>query len=169
VRRLRDRADVRGVIRVGALAWREAYDDVLSAAALDRVRPDPPAEVVRKRSETLRGERGETLVAEVDGAVRGYAFFRWGDGTKDFVGDDEAGLKELYVEPDYWGRGIGTSLLEGGLELLPESTRRVKLEALAGNDIGCGFYESRGFERVDAAEWEVDGESYRTIVYERAL
>jgi len=81
------------------------------------------------------------LVAELDGAVRNSASFRW-EETRPFVGPDEAGLKEIYVRPDYWGEGIGSGLLERGLELLPGDVEALTLDVLAENEVGRSFYST---------------------------
>lgn len=44
------------------------------------------------------------------------------------------------VHPDWWNQGIGTALLERGLELLPGSIDTVRLEMVAGNEIGQRLY-----------------------------
>lgn len=170
IRALRGPEDVRGLIRVHGRAWREAYRDILPESVLAQVVVHPMDEQVRERYEDLREDRdGVLLAVDEAGTARGYAYFRWGEETKPFVGPDEAGLKEIYLDPDYWGRGIGTRLLECGIERLPETVRRLKLETFAANDVGRGFYEARGFERVAENEVEIGGDTYPTIVYERAL
>jgi len=100
-----------------------------------------------------------------DQAVRGDIYLRWGDETKAFVNEEEAGLKEIYTHPDYWGEGIGTSLLQHGLDLLPDSISAVKLEMLSGNTVGQRFYEARGFERTGSSEFEIGDEAYPTDIY----
>jgi len=92
-----------------------------------------------------------------------------GGGTKEFVGPKEAGLKEIYVDPEVWGQGVGTALLERGLEVLPEHVEAVTLEMLAGNDVGAGFYEARGFEKTGASEAEIGDATYRTVIYSLEL
>ncbi|WP_241658359.1 N-acetyltransferase [Halorubrum sp. BOL3-1] len=103
-------------------------------------------------------ETGTEAAAEAD-AVTGFVDVRWGEETtKPFVGRGEAGVKAVYVRPDRWGRGIGTAPLERGLDALPDRVDTVRLEALAENDVGAGFYEARGFERTDAIERDIAGE-----------
>lgn len=167
VRRLERREDVAEAIRVNNEAWRAAYDDLLPEEVVRELTGDPSEEMVDSLFERRREHRDGFLVAEDDGGVvRGYAYFRWGDDeTKEFVGPDEAGLKEIYVEPDYWGRGIGATLLERGLEILPDDTTALKLEMLSGNRVGERFYEARGFERTGTAEEEIGGDVYRTDIY----
>ncbi|WP_341850627.1 GNAT family N-acetyltransferase [Natronococcus wangiae] len=87
---------------------------------------DPSEERLRERTDRLRDDRDGIFLAGIDGTVRGYSYFRWGEETKSFVGEDEAGLKEIYVDPDYWGEGIGTALLERGLDGLPDGVERVR-------------------------------------------
>lgn len=164
VRPIQRTDDVRGVLRVNALAWRTAYDGLLPDAVLARQDPDPTDEQVRDRAAALRGDRALVLVAD-DGRVRGYSHFRWGPETKSFVGESEAGLTAIYVAPDCWGEGVATALLERGLEGLPASIDRVRLEALEGNDVGRRFYEARGFDRAGTSEFEIAGEAYPTAIY----
>ena len=95
---------------------------------------------------------------------------RWGaENTKSFVGPDEADLKAIYVHPDWWGEGVGTALLDRGLDALPDRVETVRLEAFADNDVGARFYEVRGFERVETSETEIAGETYPVAIYAREV
>ncbi|WP_265111058.1 GNAT family N-acetyltransferase [Halosolutus halophilus] len=167
VRHIEAQGDVRGLIRVHGLAWREAYEGFLPAEVLQKQTITPTAEEVQRWQDELREHREGVLVAVDDeGVVRGFADVRWGDAeTKAFVGTDEAGLKAIYVEPGWWNRGIGTALLERGLEVLPESVDAVRLEMFAENGIADRFYEAKGFERTDTGEYEIAGRSYPTNIY----
>ncbi|NHX35982.1 MULTISPECIES: GNAT family N-acetyltransferase [Halolamina] len=167
VRRIERQADVGGIIRVHGSAWREAYDGLLPPEILQDQTITPTEEDVQQWQEALReNQEGVLVAADDEGVVRGFVDVRWGDSeTKEFVGDDEAGLKAIYVDPDWWGEGTGTALLERGLEILPESIDTVRLETFAENDIASQFYESKGFERTDVGEYDIAGRSYSTIVY----
>lgn len=167
VRPLESRADVRGVIRVHGLAWRDAYDGLLPAEVLQGQSVDPSDDEVDQWFETLRENPGGVLVAvDASETVRGFADVRWGaSATKAFVGPNEGELKAIYVDPDCWGRGIGTALLEDGIEVLPDSIERLRLEVLSDNDIGKRFYEARRFEKTDTSSYELGGDSYPTCIY----
>ncbi|SNR64963.1 GNAT family N-acetyltransferase [Halorubrum vacuolatum] len=167
VRRLGGREDTAGIIRVQGLAWREAYADLLPTEIIQQQTVDPSEEEIRQWHDWLRENRDGILVAVDDEeAVRGFADFRWGDAeTKEFVGDEEAGLKAIYVHPDYWGSGIGTALLERGMESLPDDVDAVRLEMLSGNEVGHQFYQARGFERTDTTTHEIGGTQYPTDIY----
>lgn len=167
VRHLDGKAEVRDLIRVHGLAWREAYEGLLPSEVLEDLTVDPTADEVRQWQEGLReNEEGVLVAVDDDGTVRGFVDMRWGDEeTKAFVGEREAGLKAIHVHPDWWNQGIGTALLERGLDLLPDSIEAVRLEMFAGNDVGQRFYEAKGFERADTGTYEIDGRSYETVIY----
>lgn len=173
VRPLRDEADARELTVAHGRAWQAAYEGLLPEAVIQQVAVDDPGEA-RVRSEYDRlSDYGEdrVLVAEDDdGTIRGYAVFRWGENdTKATIRDGEAELKELYVDPDTWGEGFGTALLEAGISRLPDTVDSLALEALEGNEVAAGFYEARGFEPDGTAAFEVDGERYPTRVYRRPV
>ncbi|MFC7071639.1 GNAT family N-acetyltransferase [Halovenus rubra] len=114
----------------------------------------------------IEANREGVLVAVVDGAVRGFVDIRWGDAeTKAFVNESEADLKAIYVEPEYWGEGIGTKLLERGLALLPDLTEAVRLDVFAKNERARQFYESHGFEQTDRSEHEIAEQSFPVAIY----
>ncbi len=165
-------ADVSGIIRVHGLGWREAYEGILPESVLRAQTVDPTVADVERWADGLGGERAAVLVAVDDEwgsgaeAVGGFIDVRWGDGnTKSFVGENEAGLRAIYVDPERWGEGIGTALLDRACETLPDRIDAVRLEALSDNEIGRRFYEARGFDHTDTADREIAGEAYRTAIY----
>lgn len=161
--------ELRAVVLVNRRAWLEAYDEVLPESVLADVAARPTEEELDARVASMRADRGNLLVAVDEGAVVGYANVRWRDDrTKEFVGRDEAGLKELYVDPDHWSAGVGTALLEAAVDLADDATA-LRLEVLESNDVGRRFYEARGFERTGSDEFEVEGERLPTVVYALAL
>lgn len=171
-----NRAEARGVCLVNAAAWRAAYEGLLPGVALPGPSFDPSAERVREILATARALDGVILAARDPGTgngsadtdVLGFAEFRWGeDDVKEFVGDREAELRAIYVHPDCWGQGLGSRLLAAGTDRMPESVSALVLETLAGNDDAVEFYRARGFERDGTSSFEVEGESYPTVVFRR--
>jgi ribosomal protein S18 acetylase RimI-like enzyme len=161
--------EIRGLIRTHGLSWRAAYDDILPDAVLDEMTVEPTSEDVTEWADGLDREAATVFVA-VDEVVCGFVDVRWGEeNTKPFVGSDEAGVRAIYVRPDRWGNGVGTALLDRGLDALPDRVETVRLEAFADNDIGARFYEARGFDRVDAREVEIAGDRYPTAIYAREV
>ncbi|MFB6073326.1 MAG: N-acetyltransferase family protein [Halobacterium sp.] len=175
VRRVEDVEDVRAAYRVNGRAWEAAYADILPEDLVERAASMPVEDELRAHFEAVRDEC--YLVAESaagdamsrGGDVLGYAYARWGEDTKEFVGEGDAGLKELYVDPDHWGEGVGTVLLAAVLERVPDRFDALVLETLAGNDRGRAFYESRGFEAVDEVSVTFGDVTAPAVVYRREL
>jgi ribosomal protein S18 acetylase RimI-like enzyme len=121
----------------------------------------PPGEGDRERvTELLAGERDHNEVAEIDGAIVGYANLHERDGA--------AHLSYLFVDPAYQRRGIGTRLMERALD---EARRRGHLRVTLGTAVlnrpARRFYERAGWrdtggrrhhERLglDMADYAVD-------------
>lgn len=170
IRQIETPGDVRGVLRVHQRAWRRAYSDLLPADVIDGLTVQLSDAEATRYLEEVRAPKHAFLVAvDEDGTIRGYAHLRWGPRPKPFVDPDQAGLKELYVDPEAWGNGIGTALLNAGIDRLPQNIQALTLEMLAGNDRADAFYRSRGFERIGTAETEIDGDRYPTVLYTRSL
>ena len=77
-------------------------------------------------------ERGEVMVAELDGGIAGFAALIGGE------------LDGLFVEPDLWRRGIGAALVEA---VAHEARRRGHSLTVTASPGARAFYESCGFSR----------------------
>lgn len=162
--------ELNGAMRIHNLAWRKAYRDILPDEVINGIPLEPPEDYVEDRFEKLgRDDESFLIVVDDDEVIRGYIYVLWSERTKDFVGDDEAGLKEIYVEPDWWGEGLGTELMNEAKESLPSSIEAIRLEMLAGNEQAHEFYSARGFDIVGESEFEIADEMYPTDVYVRSL
>ncbi|SEO61586.1 Acetyltransferase (GNAT) family protein [Halogranum amylolyticum] len=173
VRPAQSHADVRGAIEVNRTAWREAYADILPESTL----PDPEAplsaESVEGRFDDIENRAETTFLVACDGDetsdICGFAEFVWGDGTKEFVSEDAVELRAVYVDPTCWDEGVGTALLAAAADHLPSEKRSLVTETFAENEVARRFYEARGFDAVDEHAFDIDGESYPTVVYEKSL
>lgn len=186
IRPVRSLAEYRAAMAVNVATWRDAYADILPAEALAEFEV-PDGETLRDWYEVATSNGRVFLVAldadsavevDVDGArnsvtdtgVVGFAAFLWDpEATKEFVGDDDVGLRAIYVHPERQGEGVGSDLLRAGLDRVPDDRERVLLEVFAANDASRAFYEARGFERVGASTFEVADDEYETAVYAREL
>jgi GNAT superfamily N-acetyltransferase len=100
--------------------------------------PFPDAEVLRLWEEALHEPSVDVYLAVVDGEPVGS------------VSVDDAWLRTLYVLPALWSHGVGSALLEHGLQRMRERGARVaKLWTLEENEAGRRFYERRGWALTD--------------------
>lgn len=97
----------------------------------------------------------EALMAEADGKSVGFALFFHNYST--FEGKPGIYLEDLYVMPEYRGRGLGKALLVALAKLAVErDCGRVEWSVLDWNEPSIRFYESLG--AVAKKEWII----YRT-------
>lgn len=79
------------------------------------------------------------LVAEVDGAVAGFAL--WFGTFSTFLGQPGIWLEDLFVRPQHRGAGLGQALLRA---LRERTDGRVEWAVLDWNEPSIGFYRSLG-------------------------
>jgi ribosomal protein S18 acetylase RimI-like enzyme len=159
-------------------AWTEAYtdavpDSVIEDAVSEWYAEDTMNRVIgddeqvclvaveeseaRSASDETSGEQSEPRADEIVGFSHG--------ATDNGKGD----VLRLYVAPDRWQEGIGTTLLEAMEERLAElGAETMQAMVLADNEMGNAFYEERGFEKTDEAETQLDGDTRTENVYARA-
>ena len=150
-------------------AWREAFADIVSPAALAYMDTVPTRSGTVDRFETLRANPMiRVLVAVLEHQVVGIGSITWDTAeTKAFVPPADAEIRTLYVTPDRWGEGIGTALLSSMAETAPQSVDRLVLETFRENTPGRQFYESQGFEQLGTTTFSIVGEEYPTVIYGR--
>lgn len=120
------------------------------------------------RRRVARG--GETtLVAELDGVVRGYVTFGRHDDPSWRGGASEVWM--LYVEPEYLRRGLGRALFERACaELERDGYRWLVVRVLADNVSARAFYERLGLRLDGHVARERVGDGVHEVVrYARAL
>jgi GNAT superfamily N-acetyltransferase len=87
--------------------------------------------------------------ALADPEVDAYVYELQGEAVGTVTVDSDF-LRQLYVLPAQWGSGIGSALLERGLERMRErGATRAKLWTLEGNERGRRFYERRGWRLTE--------------------
>jgi GNAT superfamily N-acetyltransferase len=87
-------------------------------------------------------------VAEVRGAVVGCAL--WFLNYSTFQGEHGIYLEDLYVQPEYRGRGLGRGLLAAlAAESCQRGFSRLEWSVLDWNMAAIGFYEALGARPLD--------------------
>ncbi len=90
------------------------------------------------------------LIAEQDGQPAGFAFYFFNYST--WVGRPGIYLEDLFVQPEFRGRGIGKALLRRVAAIaLEQGCRRLQWEVLDWNTPAIEFYRAMGAEFLD--EW----------------
>lgn len=133
-----------------------AHHAANSLSTLDFEAP-PMEQMAVRRAEVLR--RGMPwLVAEIDGAVAGYAFagpFRLRAGFDNTVED------AIYVAPDRVGKGVGRRLLAAVIQSCEAAGFRQMVAVIgnSGNAASVGLHTALGFRQVGllpAVGWKFD-------------
>jgi GNAT superfamily N-acetyltransferase len=139
--------DAVAVAGVHVRSWQVAYRGLLPDGYLDGLRPEERAQ--RYTFDRVDAQQPETLVALLHGEIRGFATLRpVPDPDVASVGE----LCGLYVDPSWWGKGIGTSLLAAVRARLVERGFSVAiLWVLIGNTRARKIYSMDG--------WVCDGSS----------
>jgi GNAT superfamily N-acetyltransferase len=114
---------------------------------------------------TLFGPRpaAEVVIAYADGTPAGFALFFHNYST--FLGQPGLYLEDLYVVPEWRGRGLGKRLLTHLAQLAVErNCGRLEWSVLDWNAPAIGFYTRLGARLMD--EWSifrVTGDSLRAL------
>jgi len=151
--------DIEAIQRVARRAWHETYgfldEEIVEEMLAQGYSTEFLEEAIERPELTL-------FVAGRDGEVVGYASCERPD-------EEGIGQVSLYVDPDHWGEGFGTALLEQAESYLRElGASAVEDAVLADNEVGTAFYEPR-FEQVGETTVELGGEQLPAVVYRREL
>ncbi|HEX3748856.1 MAG TPA: GNAT family N-acetyltransferase [Bryobacteraceae bacterium] len=153
--RLAEPDDTMAVARVHVRSWQVGYRTLLPGDFLDRLRPEDRAE--RYDFATRDPGKACTIVALQDGDILGFATV---SPARDADLPDHGELCAFYVDPPWWGRGVGRALISAArAHLVEQGFRHAMLWVIAGNVRAERFY------RVD--RWAPDG--FRRAVARQGL
>lgn len=143
--------DLEATIEPASLADLDALAELWVRLARDQrdhdsfVRAEPNRETMRETLAAHLHTNG-LLVARVEGSIVGFVSYSVERGSLEL--DTTRGLlSNIYVEPAYRGRGVGTALLEAAETALHErGATVVVLEVMAANEAARRFYERHGYD-----------------------
>jgi GNAT superfamily N-acetyltransferase len=140
-------------IRHATAADRDATVELLVAQMRDHAIPTPAARLAAAFDHVVADTaRGAILLAWEDQRAIGVAALSYAFPIE--VGARTAWLEELYVEPAFRERGIGTALLQSALEIAEAAGAvAVDLEIVTGHERVERLYARFGFERLPRAHW----------------
>ncbi|MGB6407861.1 MAG: GNAT family N-acetyltransferase [Planococcus donghaensis] len=138
--------DIPAVQNVARKSWNDTYEGIIPLHTqenfLDSAYND---EMMLKRMEV-----SSLFVAEKDGQILGFAnFSRVKQGG-------EVELGAIYLLPEYQGLGLGTALLQKGIER-SDSANSIFINVEKENKIGTTFYEAKGFKVVSEFDDDLEG------------
>jgi len=138
--------DVDALREITVRGWEAAYGHIFSAGFIKDLRSPTRAETRRRMwLERLRApaaSRVFCLVAEHDGAVVGWVHA----GPAERGSTDTGEVYGIYVDPEAWGSGAGTTMLERATEqLIARGSTTVQLWTLELNQRARAFYARHGW------------------------
>jgi GNAT superfamily N-acetyltransferase len=140
--------DAEAINEVQVRTWQTAYVDYFTKEFLDGQDRFLTASGIEQRRGFLSNEAQTTLVAEDEGLILGFASVL---ANREELGEDVGELAAIYVDPDHWGRGIGSALLKSAeATLVASGFKRAILWTLSANQRTRRFYERHGW-RFDGA------------------
>ena len=157
-------ADALAVAGIHVRAWQTGYRGLVPDGYLDGLRAEDRAR--RYTFELTDLDRPQTLVAELDGAIVGFATTA---PAQDEPGAGE--LAALHVDPAAWRRGIGSALIAAArTRLVERGFASAVLWLLAGNRRAEAFYLADGWvAEGEPRGAEVWGTHVEEIRFRRAL
>jgi GNAT superfamily N-acetyltransferase len=129
------------VARVHVGSWQAGYRGLLPDAYLDGLRAEDRAQRYDFASDDVRAPA--TMVAMDDGRICGFATT---SPARDSDVQECGELCALYVDPEWWGRGVGAMLIAAArVRLVEQGFRSAVLWLLAGNARAERFYRIGGW------------------------
>lgn len=100
-------------------------------------------DLVEEWNEALADEQAACWLATIDGVPVGTVATRYD------AHPGQGEIRKLYVDPDWWGRGIGARLFDTAIEHLQAAGhRRIAIWVLEINEPARRWYEKRGWRLV---------------------
>lgn len=157
-----DPGDAPAIRRVARRSWHEAYDEIIGAQAVEEKIDEwygvPTLEESIERADS-------PMIVAVEEDVIGFAQGGPSDG-----GPASASLWRIYLLPEFWGDGLGGTLLELVFdELRADGHDDVWLSVMADNSVGRAFYQKHGFEIQERQTTELAGQEITDLVLRREL
>ena len=133
-------SDLKSASAIYAKSWKEAYRSILKAQTLDRITDDFWIGFFHKNYKSKRFN-----IALVDYEGRDIAAGGFG-GSRDYDDADRGEVTSIYLLPEVWGSGFGTSLMDFMVrQLQSQGYKKIHLWVLSDNVRAIRFYDKFGF------------------------
>lgn len=134
--------DAAGVEAVRSAGWRTSYRGLVDDAYLDTYYGD----IERRRGLIAQADPALVQLVALDSTGQVLAWSGGGPSRDaDAAGTDIQAVYSCYVDPEWWGQGVGAAILNQVVAALAPRGPSTTLWVLAGNYRARRFYESHGF------------------------
>lgn len=144
--------DIERVQAVARKSWHATYKGIIPLTVQNNFLDSAYSDDMMDR----RLAHSLVFVAEVDDLLVGFAnYAKLND-------QGEVELTAIYIDSEYQGAGIGTALLQAGIEEI-NGIERIWIDVEKENKIGRDFYHAKGFQIVKEFEDDFDGHLLQTV------
>ncbi|WEG14495.1 GNAT family N-acetyltransferase [Pullulanibacillus sp. KACC 23026] len=150
IRKMRSE-DTEQVQDVAKTTWNATYEGIIPLNVQENFLNSAYNDEMMKR----RLEKSNLFVAVHEEKVVGFANFSP-------VNEGKAELGAIYIYPEFQGMGIGSALLQKGINHLKD-IKEIYINVEKENKIGKTFYEAKGFQMVEEFDDDFDGHILKTI------
>ncbi|MET4563173.1 ribosomal protein S18 acetylase RimI-like enzyme [Lysinibacillus parviboronicapiens] len=150
IRQMREE-DIFFVQEIAKSSWHDTYEGIIPKKVQERFLQI----AYSKESLLKRRQKSSFLVAVLDESLVGFANF-----SK--TNNGQAELFAIYLVPNMQHKGIGTALLENGIQQL-ENLTTLTVCVEKENTIAMRFYQAKGFQFVEEFDDLFDGHVLKTI------
>ncbi|MFJ3387420.1 MULTISPECIES: GNAT family N-acetyltransferase [unclassified Lysinibacillus] len=143
--------DIISVQEIAKKSWHQTYKGIIPIEIQDCF-----LQAAYSSDQLLsRLEKSLFLVAILEESIVGFANFS-------NVVDGEAELYSIYLLPETQGKGIGTTLLQEGIKMLPDLTSLLVCVEKE-NTKGMNYYQAKGFKKLEEFDELFDGHLLKTV------
>ncbi len=162
------RSDARAVAALAESTFRETFAPTNTASDMDLHCQQAYGE--QTQSAEIANPRMQTLVAEADGVLIGYAQVRWMDAPSCVQAANPGEIYRLYVASAWHGKGVAAQLMARCLDVIAHQGCDVAwLGVWEHNPRAIAFYTKHGFEVVGEHTFTVGTDPQRDLVMSRRL
>ncbi len=156
-------ADAQAIASVQTASWRTTYAGLVPTEFLENMDVNRRAEVWHTWLTDSSRRQCFVVAEDADGQVVGFAS---GGPERDADPIYKGELSAIYILDAYHGQGIGRRLVQAVVMWLTQNHYHTMLIwVLAGNNIGIGFYEAIGGQRINSKSIEIGGETLEEYAY----
>ncbi len=133
--------DAQEIADVHAKSWQAAYQDIIPSEVLEKM-------TSRNREERFKNdiEKQPQVHAVLVVNQKVIGFIALGESRAEDYSDSVGEIWAIYLLPSYWRQGLGTALLEWGIEELEKREyEKITLWVLEKNAESRRFYKKMGF------------------------